>query len=145
MEDTLRNELKAAMRARDKVKTGTLRMILASIKNETIAKGADLQKDDYVTLLTREAKKRREASDLFRKGGRDEMADGEDAELAIIQAYLPKAMDEAEVREIIRDLIRQTGATGMSDLGKIMGPLMGKIRGRFDGKRASAMVREEFA
>ena len=70
-------------------------------------------------------------------------ASTEEAELAIIQNYLPKAMDESEVRDIVRGLIASTSASGMGDLGKIMGPLMGKIRGRFDGKRASAIAREE--
>lgn len=142
MQNKLREDLKTAMKSRDKVQVNTIRMLLSSIKNEQIVKGGDLSDDDYIGLLTREAKKRREAANLFREGGRDEMASGEEAELAIIQTYLPKAMEESEVREIIAALIAQTGASQMAEMGKVMGPLMGRIRGKFDGKRASAMVRE---
>ena len=142
MQNKLRDDLKTAMKSRDKVQVNTIRMLLSSIKNEQIVKGGDLSDDDYIGLLTREAKKRREAANLFREGGRDEMAAGEEAELAIIQTYLPKAMEESEVREIIAALIAQTGASQMAEMGKVMGPLMGRIRGKFDGKRASAMVRE---
>lgn len=136
------SDLKTAMKARDKTRVGTLRMIVAAAKNEKIKKGGELSQDDFIGLLTREAKKRREASEQFRSGGRDEMADKEDAELLVIQDYLPKAMSEDDVRAIIAELVAQTGASGMKEMGKVMGPLMGKIRGRFDGKKASALVRE---
>ena len=145
MQDTLRQELKSAMKARDKIKVSTLRMLLAAIKNQEVASGSSLSEDDYVKLFTREAKKRREAAELFRSGARDDMADNEEAELEIIKAFLPAALDEAAVRQIVRDLITTTGAAGMGEMGKVMGPLMGTIRGRFDGKRASAIVREELA
>lgn len=136
------SDLKTAMKARDKTRVGTLRMIVAAAKNEKIKKGGELSQDDFIGLLTREAKKRREASEQFRSGGRDEMADKEDAELLVIQDYLPKAMSEDDVRAIIAELVAQTSASGMKEMGKVMGPLMGKIRGRFDGKKASALVRE---
>ena len=145
MQNRLREDLKTAMKSRNKVQVNTIRMLLSSIKNEQIRKGGDLSDDDYIGLLTREAKKRREAAHLFREGGRDEMANGEEAEFAIIQTYLPKALDESEVREIIAELVAQTGASQMAEMGKVMGPLMGRIRGKFDGKRASALVREALA
>lgn len=139
------NDLKAAMKARDKTRTGTLRMIIAAAKNEQIQKGGALSEDDFIDLLTRQAKQRREAADQFRAGDRAQMADQEEAELAVIQDYLPRAMTEDEVRDIIASLVAQTGASGARDMGKVMGPLMVAIRGRFDGKKASGLVRAALA
>ncbi len=142
MIDTLKNDLKVAMKARDKTRLSTLRMILSVAKNEQIAKGAELTAEDFITLLTRQAKQRRESAEQFRAGGRDEMADQEEAELLVIQDYLPKQLSEDDVRALIADIIAETGAEGPRGMGKVMGPLSAKIRGKFDGKRASALVKE---
>jgi uncharacterized protein len=143
--DTLKNDLKVAMKARDKTRVSTLRMIISTAQNEQIAKGSELTAEDFVTLLTRQAKQRRESAEQFRAGDREEMAAQEEAELLVIQDYLPKQMSEDEVKALIAELIATTGAEGPRGMGKVMGPLSGKIKGKFDGKRASALVREALA
>ena len=91
-------------------------------------------------MLATEAKKRREAADAFRNGGRDELADKEEAELVVIADYLPQQLNEDEVAAIVDELIASTGAAQKSDMGKIMGPLMGRIKGQFDGGAAKNIV-----
>lgn len=141
MLEQLKEELKDAMRSRDTVRRDTIRLMMAEFKKARIAKGEDLTEADNMTVLTREAKKRREAIEAFRKGGRDELADKEEAELAVIKTYLPQPYSEDEVKALIAEIISATGASTMRDMGKVMGQLSGKIKGRFDGKAASGLVR----
>jgi len=132
------------MRARDKQRLGTLRLLLAAIKNAQIAKGGELGEQDYIALLSSEAKRRREASEAYRDGGRDELADQEDAELVIIQEYLPKQLTEDEVRAIAQEVIDAVQPTSAREMGKVMGQVMPKIKGKFDGKAASGIIRQVF-
>lgn len=141
MLEQLKEELKDAMRSKDTVRRDTIRLLMAEFKKARIAKGEDLTEADNMTVLTREAKKRREAIEAFRKGGRDELADKEEAELAVIKTYLPQPYSEDEVKALIAEIISATGASTMRDMGKVMGQLSGKIKGRFDGKAASGLVR----
>lgn len=141
MLEQLKEELKDAMRSKDNNRRDTIRLLMAEFKKARIAKGEDLTEADNMTVLTREAKKRREAIEAFRKGGRDELADKEEAELAVIKTYLPQPYTEDEVKALIAEIISTTGASTMRDMGKVMGQLSGKIKGRFDGKAASGLVR----
>ncbi|MEL6181142.1 MAG: GatB/YqeY domain-containing protein [Myxococcota bacterium] len=144
MLDTLKNDLKTAMRARDKGRTGTLRLLISALKNAQIAQGGELNTQQTIDLLSSEAKRRREAAEAYRKGDRAELAAQEDAELAIIQEYLPKQLTEDEVRAIAAEVIASVQPTSARDMGKVMGQVMPKLKGRFDGKAASGIVREVF-
>lgn len=141
MQDRFQADLKDAMRAQDDVRKMTLRSLITSFKNAAIDKRGELSEADAIEILSREAKKRREAAEGFRSGGRDEDAQREEAELVIIQSYLPSQLSEAEVRAIAQEAI---AALGTGDQGKVMGQVMPQIKGRFDGKQASALIRDEF-
>lgn len=136
----LQTDMKEAMKARDAERLSTIRMLISSLKNKQIDLRRDLTEDEIVTVLATEAKKRREAADSFRSGNRDELADKEEAELVVIEGYLPKQLTEDEVGAIVDELIASTGAQQKSDMGKVMGPLMGRIKGQFDGGRAKDIV-----
>ncbi len=141
----LKEDMIAAMRARQKLRLGTIRMVMAAMQKAQIAKKAELDEQECIVLLTREAKKRREAADLYRKGERLELAQKEEDELKVIQGYLPQAISAAQVRTMVKELIERLKPQSQRDMGKIMGGLSPQVRGRFDGKAASAIVREELA
>ena len=136
----LKTDMKDAMRAKEADRLNTIRMLLAALKNKQIDVQRDLTEDDIVGVLSTEAKKRREAADSFRQGNRLELAEKEDAELEVIEGYLPQQLSEEEVAAIVDELIAETGASSKRDMGKIMGPLMGRIKGQFDGGRAKDIV-----
>ncbi len=140
--DTIRTEMTAAMRAGDAQRRDTLRLLIAALDNARIAAGRDLSDEDALAALQREAKQRRESIEEYRKGGRDDLVEAEQAELTIIEAYLPDQLGEDELRAIARELIEERGASGPGDLGAVMGPLMQRVRGRADGRQANAIVRE---
>lgn len=136
----LQADMKTAMKAKDAERLSAIRMLVSSLRNKQIDLQRDLTEEDIVSVLATEAKKRREAAESFRSGGRDELADKEEAELVILQEYLPKQLSEDDVAVIVDELIASTGAQKKSDMGKIMGPLMGRIKGQFDGGRAKSIV-----
>lgn len=142
MLDRLTEDMKSAMRAKDTMRRDTVRLLIAAIKRERIDKGKDLTDADYITVLSREAKMRREAIESYRAAGRDEQADQEQGELDVIQIYLPQPLEEGEVKEKIAAIIASVGAQSPKDMGKVMGQLSGQIKGRFDGKAASDLVRQ---
>lgn len=135
-------EQKAALKAGDRVRLSTLRLLANDLKNRRIELGHDLTDDDVLTVLTRAQKQRREAEEQYRKGGRAELAAREATEAEIIQEYLPEPLDEATLLSLIDAAIAATGATNARDLGKVMGRLMPEVRGRVDGAVVSAKVRE---
>ena len=143
---SLQSDLTDAMRAQDKVRAGTLRMALTAITMEESA-GAhhELSDDEVLKVLAREAKKRREAATAYTEAGRPELAEVENAELAILQAYLPEQLDEAAVAGIIEEVIAETGATGMAQMGPVMKAVQAKVAGRADGKAVAAAVRAALA
>ncbi len=136
----LKTDMKTAMKARDSERLTTIRMLISALKNKQIDLGRDVTEDEIVTVLSTEAKKRREAAESYRGGGRDELADKEEAELVVIEDYLPRQLSEEEVGAIVDELIASTGAESKSDMGKVMGPLMGRIKGQFDGGAAKDIV-----
>ena len=140
LEQKLHEDMKLAMKSRDVLRLSTIRLLRSSVSYARINKGAELTDDEVLEALSREAKRRREAIDAAVAGGRSDVADREQAELEIINAYLPKQLDEAEIEAIAREVAAQVGATDPKDRGKVMGPLMQRIRGKADGKLAGAVV-----
>ena len=143
--ETIRADMTAAMRARDSARRDTLRLLIAALDNARIAAGHDLSDEEAVVALQREARQRRDSIEEYRKGSRDDLADREQDELAIIGSYLPEEFSEDELRTILDEVVTEVGASGPGDLGKVMGPLMARVRGRADGRRANELVRERLA
>ncbi len=141
----LKTHMKEAMRAKERERLGTIRMVLASLKNKQIELRRELDEADILTVLSTEAKRRREAADAYRDGGRDELADKEEAELLVLATYLPEPMNDDDVLAIIDEAIASTGAQTRRDMGRIIGVLMPRIKGRFDGKRAKDLVLEKLS
>jgi len=142
LKETLTDNYKQAMKDRDKLKVSTIRMVLAGVKNEEIAKRGELTEEEFLTVLAREARKRKESIEEFGKGGRQDLVEKEERELSIIESYLPEQLSEDEVRDIIDRTIQEVGATSAGDLGKVMGKLMPLLKGKADGKKVNQMVRE---
>jgi len=147
LKDRLRADLTTAMKARDEVRSSTLRMILTAITNAEVAgkTAKELSDDDIIGVLSTEAKKRREAAVAFREGGRDEMAAKESAEAAVIADYLPAQLSEDEITELVTAAIAQVGAAGdgMRAMGKVMGVVTPQTKGRADGAAVAAEVRRQ--
>ena len=147
LKDRLRSDLTSSMKARDELRSSTLRMVLAAITNAEVAgkEARELSDDDIVGVLSTEAKKRREAATAFADAGRTELADKETAEAAVIAEYLPAQLDADAVAEIVTAAIAQTraGAEGMRAMGKVMGVVSPQVRGRADGAAVAAEVRRQ--
>jgi uncharacterized protein YqeY len=143
LKDRLRADLTSAMKARDEVRTRTLRMALTSVTNEEVAGNSarDLTDDEVLKLLAREAKRRREAAEAFAKAGREDQAAAERAEDEVLAEYLPKQLDDAEVAAIVAEVISETGASGMSAMGQVMKVVTPRVSGRAEGGRVAAEVR----
>ena len=145
LSDRLEAAMRDAMRARDEQRTQTLRMAMAAAHNQKIAKGRDLTDDEVVDVLTKQVKQRRESIAMYRDAGRDDRAASEQAEAAILAEFLPQQLTEAEVEEMARAAIYETGATSPGDLGRVMGSLSPRTKGRADGKVVSDVVRRLLA
>jgi uncharacterized protein len=147
LKDRLRADLTAAMKARDEVRTRTLRMALTSVTNEEVAGKAahELSDDDVLRLLTREARRRREAADAFGTAGRTDQAAAERAEEQVLAEYLPAQLGDAELAAIVADAISQTGASGIAAMGQVMKAVTPKVAGRAEGGRVAAEVRRALA
>jgi uncharacterized protein YqeY len=147
LKDRLRQDLTTAIKARDEVRSSTLRMVLTAITNAEVAgnEARELSDDDIIGVLSTEAKKRREAAQAFADGDRPEMAEKERAEAAVIADYLPAQLSEEEIAEFVRTAIEQTGAAGegMRAMGKVMGVVTPQTKGRADGAVVAAEVRRQ--
>lgn len=137
---TLQEHMKLALKSKDELKLSTIRMLISSVSYVRIEKGRELTDDEVMDVLGKAAKQRRETIEAAQSGGRQDIADREQAELDIISEYLPKQLDEAEVEAIARQVAAEVGASDIKDRGKVMGPLMQKLHGRADGKLASQVV-----
>ncbi|MCE1177930.1 MAG: GatB/YqeY domain-containing protein [Micrococcales bacterium] len=147
LETTLHDDLTEAIRGRDQVRAGTLRMALAAISNEKVAGkvAKDLTDDETLKVLAKEAKKRKEAAAAYREADRPELADKEEAELVVLEAYLPAQLSDDELAAIVNEAIDLTGATGMQQMGQVMKAASAKVAGRADGGRVAAVVKAALA
>jgi uncharacterized protein YqeY len=143
--ERIEDDLRDAMRARDEERTSTLRLTLAALRAAEKEVQRPLKEDEELHVLQRERKRRAEAAEAFRAGGRDDQAAKEERELAIIQEFMPEPVGEAELERIIDDAIAETGATSLRDLGRVMADVMPQVAGRADGSVVSQLVREKLA
>jgi len=143
IKETLQKDLTEAIRGRNEITSGTIRMVLTAITNEEVAgkEARVLSDDEVITVLSREAKKRREASEAFEAAGRTDKAALEKSEGEVIAHYLPAQLSEADIAAIIAEAIASTGAAGPADMGKVMGAVKPKIAGKADGGVVSALVK----
>jgi uncharacterized protein len=141
----LEQQLQAAMRERDGARRDTLRLILSNLRAAEKELQRPLSDDEELQVLQRERKRRHEAADAFRAAGRDEQAEAEEAELDVLEEFMPEPLTDDEIEEIIDDVIAEVGATSMRDLGRVMADVMPQIAGRADGSAVSQLVREKLA
>lgn len=143
LEQRINEDMKNAMKSGEKVRLDTLRSIRASIIefNKSGATG-EMNEETEFKILNGAAKKRKDAIEMYKNANRPELLEKEEAELAIIQEYLPKMMDEAEVREFVKNKINAVGASGMKDMGKVMGPSMKELSGKAEGSLVQKIVKE---
>jgi uncharacterized protein YqeY len=147
LKEKLQNDLTDAMRARDEIRASTIRMILTSIKNEEVAgkEARELNDAEMITVLSREAKKRREAAEAFDQAGAKDRADRERAEGVVIGEYLPKQLTEDEIKSLIAAAMAETGASTPAQMGLVMKSLQPKIAGKADGGLVSSLVKAALA
>ena len=141
----LEDELKRAMVAREQERRDALRLILSSLRSAEKELQRPLHDDEELQVLQRERKRRLEAAEAFRNAGREEQAQGEERELAVLEEFMPAPLSEEELEEIIDDAIAEVGATSMRDLGRVMADVMPQVSGRADGSEVSQLVREKLA
>lgn len=141
----IESAMRDAMRARDEQRTSTLRMAMAAVHNQRIARGRDLTDEEVVDVLGKQVKQRRESIEMYRQAGRGDRAEAEEAEAAILTEFLPEQLGEAEIQELARAAIAETGASTPADMGRVMGALAPRTRGRADGRVVSDTVRRLLA
>ncbi|MBD5431863.1 GatB/YqeY domain-containing protein [Lactobacillus agrestimuris] len=142
LSEQIMTDMKAAMKEKDKTKLNTVRMIKSALMNEKIKLGHDLNSDEELTVLNREKKQREESIEDFAKAGRDDLVEETKKELAVVEKYMPKQLSKDELDEIVSETVNELGAKSKSEFGQVMKALMPKIKGRADGKEASALVRD---
>jgi uncharacterized protein YqeY len=145
LQQRIESAMRDAMRAHDQRRTLTLRMAMAAIQNRRIELRRDLSDEDVAEVLTRQAKQRRESLEIFRDAGRESMAQNEEAELAVIEEFLPEQLPADELERIVRDAIAETGASSPADMGRVMGRVAPATKGRADGRAVSELVRRLLA
>ena len=138
-------QLTEAMRERDDERRDALRLILSSLRGAEKELQRDLHEDEELQVLQRERKKRVEAAEAYRTAGRDEQAEKEEAELEVLEEFMPEPLAEDELEEIVDDVIAEVGATSMRDIGRVMADVMPQVAGRADGSAVSQLVREKLA
>ncbi|HEX6923736.1 MAG TPA: GatB/YqeY domain-containing protein [Bacillales bacterium] len=141
----LTEDMKQAMRAKDKKKVSTLRMIKSSLNNEGIKLGKELSADEELTVLNRELKQRKDSLREYEKAGRDDLAAGERAEIAVIGAYMPEPLSDEELESVVKETINEIGASSKADMGKVMGAIMPKVKGKADGGKVKNSVEKHLS
>ncbi len=142
IKERLMEDMKEALRSKDKIRLSTIRMINSLIKNAEIDKRGELTEEEIVQLLRKYAKQRKEAIEMYEKGGRQDLVEKEKRELEIVESYLPEELSEEEIRKLVREVIEEVGASSPKDLGKVMKVVMPKVKGRADGSLVNRIVRE---
>jgi uncharacterized protein YqeY len=143
--DRIQTEVTDAMRARDNERRDALRLILNALQSAQKDLQRELSQDEELQVLQRERKRRQEAAEAFRAGGRDEQAEAEERELELLQEFMPEPLAEEDLEEIVDDVIAEVGATSLRDLGRVMADVMPQVSGRADGSAVSQLVREKLA
>jgi uncharacterized protein YqeY len=138
--ERIRTELTESMKARDAVRTSTLRMIQAAFKNEQIEKGHELSDEEAEAVIRRAVKQRQDSIEQYGKGGRQDLVDKEKVELALLQNYLPQQMSDIETEKMVQDVIAMVGATSKADVGRCMKEIMAKHKGNVDGKKVQQIL-----
>jgi len=138
LKEKLLSDMKEAMKSKDSLKLGTIRSVIAAVKNQEIDLRKDLDEEEILAIVSREVKKRKEAANLYEKGKRPELKDKEIQEMKILQTYLPEQVSEEVLRQRIQEVIAETGAEGMKDFGKIMKTLVPEFKGKAD----NALIKE---
>jgi len=142
LKEKLLSNMKEAMKSKDSVKLGTVRGVISAVKNQEIDLKKELSEEEILTIVSREVKKRKEASVLYEKGNRPELKDKEIQEMKILQTYLPEQVSEKDLRRRIQEVIAETGAEGMKDFGKIMKTLVPEFKGKADNSLIKELANE---
>jgi uncharacterized protein YqeY len=142
LKQRLNDDLKQSLKARDRCRVSTLRLLLNAIHNAEIARQAELSEGDILGLVAKEIKQRQESIDAFKKGNRQDLVDQEEAEMAVLNEYLPQQLSREEIIAEARRIIQEVGAEGPRDKGKVMPGLIAKLKGRADGREINAIVTE---
>lgn len=145
MLEELNQDMKTAMKAKDRENLTTIRMLKSALQLEQINKGEELTEDEELTVLSREKKQRLESLNEFKAAGREDLVEKLEKELSIVDRYLPEQLSEDEVTQIVYDAIEQTGADSMKDMGKVMGAVLPKVKGKADGSLVSSIVKKELS
>ena len=140
--DTIQSDMYAAMKSGDKHKTGTLRVALSTLKDKKIEKREDLTDVEAIKIIQNLVKQRKEAADIYKENGRNDLMENENAELEILNAYLPQMMSEDDLRILVKKVVEDNGASSLSDIGKVMPEVMKQSAGKADGKMAQSIVRD---
>lgn len=128
---------------KEQLRVSTLRLLISAMKNQQIEKGEELTDEEIISVLSTEAKKRRESVEEYKKGDRTDLAEKEEAEIKIVETYLPEQLSDEDVQKLVSEAIADTGAESKKDMGKVMQQLMPKIKGRADGRKVSQIVTEK--
>ncbi|MBT6563100.1 MAG: GatB/YqeY domain-containing protein [Candidatus Scalindua sp.] len=142
LQEKIEQNIVTALKSGESDTVQTLRMVIAAIKDEAIAKRKELSDEDVQSIIQKEIKKRKESAEAFQKGGRKELADNEKAEADLLQQYLPEPLSEEELEKVIGEVIQKTGAESVKDMGKVMSQVMAKTQGMAEGKQVSEKVRQ---
>jgi len=145
LKDQLTTDMKEAMKAKQAERLSTIRQLRSAIKNKEIALGQELDDDAVISVIGTLVKQRREAAQMYRDNERPELADKEEAELVVLQAYLPAQLSETELRELVAAVVSEVGASSLKDLGKVMPQVMARTKGAADGKLVNQLVREQLS
>ena len=140
--DTIQNDMYAAMKSGDKQRSGTLRVALSTLKDKKIEKQEELTDMEEIKIIQNLVKQRKEAADIYKENGRNDLMENENAELKILNTYLPQMMSDDDLRALVKKVVSEIGATDLSDIGKIMPEVMKQTAGKADGKMAQSIVRE---
>ena len=145
MFDQIQNDMKTALKNGEKVKANTLRLLISKLKNKAIEVGSSLDDKQILQVIQKTAKQHKESIKMYQDGNREDLVTQEQAELDIVEKYLPSMMDENEVTTIVKSIIKETGATTMADFGKVMPQVMKKGAGKIDGSMAQSILKSKLS
>ncbi|HDM77309.1 MAG TPA: GatB/YqeY domain-containing protein [Deltaproteobacteria bacterium] len=143
--DQIHSDLKEAMKAKDSIRLGALRLILTAVKNKEKELRRELEEREVLQIVSNQIKQRKDSIEQYRKGGREDLVQKEEQELEILQAYMPQQLSEEELEKLVTETIKEVGATSVKDLGKVMKAIMPRIAGRANGKVVNQMVRAQLS